>query len=464
MKGLVKDLIKLAGRDSVTADPEDLLAYQADAIGYFAKGNPQVIVLPDSTTAVSKVVAYASEQRIPVTPRGAGSGLSGGATPLHGGIVLDMKRMNHILEINQGNLTARAESGVVLADFHRAVEKQGLFYPPDPQSMTVCTLGGNVATRAGGPHCVKYGTTGNYVLGLEVVLPDGSVVNTGSSCVKHSVGYDVTHLMTGSEGTLGVITQVITRLLPKPQSNRTVIIVCESVDQATETVSRIIAEGIVPATLEYVTQGSISLMNQIITPPLEAEGEAFLFLKVDGSDAQITEESERIRQLCGKIGVSSVKVIEDQKEAVSYWKARSAALPLILSVMKKVIFEDVAVPRDRFPAYARSLKDIAAKTGLLIGMTGHAGDGNIHPSIVFPEWSDDLESKTQEAIRMMIQAGLDQGGCISGEHGIGIHKAEFIEMELGKRQIDLFRDIKCAIDPFGIMNPGKIWLEGEGAC
>lgn len=464
MGGLVKDLVRLVGRDSVKGDPEDLLVYQADATGYFAKGNPDAIVLPGTTEAVSKVVAYACDHHIPVTPRGAGSGLSGGCTPIRGGIVLDMKRMNRILDINKGNLTANAESGVVLADFHRAVIRQNLFYPPDPQSMTVCTLGGNVSTRAGGPHGVKYGTTGNYVLGLEVVLPDGSVIQTGGSCVKHSVGYDITHLMTGAEGTLGVITRVTVRLLPKPASDRTVIIVCASIQKAVETVSAIIARGIVPATLEYIPKRSISLMNRYITPPLEIEGEAFLFLKVDGSSVQITEESENIRQVCLDLGATHVKVIEDPREAASYWKARTAAYPLALSIMKKIIIEDVTVPRDKIPQFAESLKAIAAATGLIIGMSGHAGDGNLHPSISFLQLSDDMEEKTDAAIRKIIESGLDYGGCISGEHGIGLHKSAFIEMELGRRQIELFKDIKRAVDPAGIMNPGKIWVEEDQSC
>ncbi len=464
MKGLIRDLEQLVGRDSVQADPEDLLAYQADATGYFAKGEPVAIVLPADVEAVSKTVAYACEHGIPITPRGAGSGLSGGATPIKGGIVLDLKRMNRILEINHGNLTAQAECGVVLADFQRAVEKEGLFYPPDPQSMTVCTLGGNVATRAGGPHGVKYGTTGNYVLGLEVVLPDGSIIQTGSSCVKHSVGYDLTHLMTGSEGTLGVITKVTVRLLPKPEKDRTIIIVCESIKQAVETVSEIIARKIVPAKLEYVPSGAIRGMNRYINPPIETEGGAYLFMMIDGSLSQIEEESEKIKNLCQNSGVLSVKVIEEEGEAASYWKARTAAYPLLLAMVKKVIIEDVAVPRDQIASFAESLEKIAAETGIPIGMSGHAGDGNVHPSVIVYDLTDEVEEKAQKAIKMLIQSGLDHGGCISGEHGIGLHKSSFIEMELGARQIQLFRDIKKAIDPKGIMNPGKIWVEEGEAC
>ncbi len=461
MNTLTKDLEQLIGRDNVAAEPEDLLSYQADATFYFARKKPDAVVLPTSTQAVSDVVAYASKNEIPLVPRGAGSGLSGGCTPIRGGIVLDTKRMNRILDINQGNLTATTECGVVLANFHRAVEKLNLYYPPDPQSMTVCTLGGNVATRAGGPHGVKYGTTSNYVLGLEVVLPDGSVINTGSSCVKHSVGYDLTHLLTGSEGTLGVITKVTTRLLPRPQSDRTIVVTCKSPAQASKTVSAIIAAGIVPAVMEYIPQSAIRGMNQYITPPLIAEGEAFLFIKLDGLDVQIDQESERIRPICLDLDVMDIRIVTNRKEADSYWLARSKLQPLLLSFMKKIITEDITVPRDKLPEFIGLLSEISDRLDVLTGIAGHAGDGNIHPTILMMEINENENQKAEQAIREIIQCGLHLGGSISGEHGIGLHKSEYIVEELGQRQVDLFKAIKRTIDPKGIMNPGKIWTEEE---
>jgi len=465
MKGLAKDLGQLIGSHSVKDDVEDLLAYEADATHYFARGKPDAIVLPITAEDVSKVLRYASNTaNLPVTPRGAGSGLSGGSTPIKGGIVLDMKRMNHILEINQGNLTARAEAGVVLANFHRAVEKLKLFYPPDPQSMTVCTLGGNVATRAGGPHGVKYGTTPTYVLGLQVVLPDGSIIKTGSTCVKHSVGYDLTHLMTGSEGTLGVITQTTLRLLPLPPMDKTIIVSCKSAESAAETVSAIIAAGMIPAMLEYLSQGAVCLMNDILNPPLETGGEAYLFIKLDGQEKQIMDESRQIESICHEMKVQEVRVIEDEKEAQSYWKARSSLYPLIMSEAHKVITEDVTVPRDRIPTYLRALSEISARLGVSIGAGGHAGDGNIHPSIMMRDDSPEQMKISQAAVREVVKAGLDLGGSISGEHGIGWHKAEFIVDELGQRQVNLMKSIKKAFDPTGIMNPGKIWVEGGSSC
>ena len=464
MSEMIKDLKKLVPEENLAFSPEDLLAYEADATRYFARGNPEAVVLPTSVAQVSDVMKYAAKNRIPITPRGAGSGLSGGCTPICGGIVLDMKRMNHILDINKGNLSAQAECGVVLARFHSHVKKENLFYPPDPQSMAVCTLGGNVATRAGGPHGVKYGTTANYVLGLEVVLPDGEIIHTGGSCVKQSVGYDVTHLMTGSEGTLGVITKVTLRLLPLPESDRTIIISCETVEQAVETVSAIIAAGIVPAMLEYVTQGTLRLMNQYITPPMTADGKAYLLVKLDGIEAQIAEEAARLSDLCKQMKVMDIRVTEDEKEAKSIWTARSKLFAMGLMYAKRVITEDVTVPRDRIPELAAAMDQISKKTGVLIGMAGHAGDGNMHPSVFLTEISEETEKKAEAAVEEIVKAGLALGGCISGEHGIGLHKSAFLEMEMGRRQVDLFKQIKQAIDPAGIMNPGKIWKNGEGTC
>ncbi|MBU3916324.1 FAD-binding protein [bacterium] len=463
MNGLVKDLGQLVGNDIVKADPEDLLVYEADATHYLARGKPEAIVLPNTTEDVSKIVKYALKNGIPVTPRGAGSGLAGSCTPIKGGIVLDTKRMNKIHEINQGNLSAMVDCGVVLANFHRAVEKVGLFYPPDPQSKSVCTLGGNVATRAGGPHGVKYGTTSNYILGLEVVLPDGSVINTGSSCVKHSVGYDLTHLMTGSEGTLGVITKITTRLIPKPPAERTIIAICESPDQASKTVSAIIAAGIVPAVLEYVPGAAIALMNQYIKPPLAQEGEAYLFMKLDGLEAQISEESKLVNTVCEGMNVMETRVVAEKKEAASYWDARAALFPLMMSFLKKVIIEDITVPRNKFPDFIRALGEISAEMGVMTGMGGHAGDGNIHPCILMADTSEEEMKKSMEAIREIVRRGLGLGGSISGEHGIGLHKAEFLIAELGQRQVDLLKAIKKTFDPTGIMNPGKIWVEGDDA-
>lgn len=458
MKSLAKDLSRLVSRERVRSDPADLFAYAGDSTYHLFKGKPDVVVLPESTEEVSRVLKYAFDRTVPVTPRGAGSGLSGGCTPVHGGIVMDMKRMRQIMEINRGNMSACVEAGVVLADFHRAVEKQGLFYPPNPQSMTVCTLGGNVATRACGPRGVKYGSTSDYVSGLEVVLADGSVITPGGMCPRNSVGYDLTHLLTGSEGTLGVITRVNLRLLALPPVHRTAVVVCETVEQAANIVSEVIAQGTLPAMIEFLPQLAIVAMNTFISPPLTTEGEAYLLLNLDGTADEVEAQTAHMKSLCEKMGVVDVRVIEDEKEADTYWDARHKLWSMSMALMKKVISEDVAVPRDRVPDFIRAIQQISSSLSrVILGVGGHAGDGNMHPTILFAEVDEEAEREAQATIERIVRTGLDLGGTISGEHGIGLHKSEFLAWELGDVQVELLKRIKKAFDPKGIMNPGKIW-------
>lgn len=459
MQGLSKDLTALLGPTQVLSQPEEMLAYANDATHYFKSRLPDAVVLPHTAEEVARVMKYAFAKEIPVTPRGAGSGMAGGCTPVHGGIVMDMKRMNRILEIDGGNMTAKAEAGVVLEKFQRTLEKQKLFYPPDPQSASVCTLGGNVATRAGGPRGVKYGTTGNYVTGLEAVLPDGSILSAGGKFVKQSVGYDLTHLLTGSEGTLGVITEVNLRLLPLPAANRTVVVVCETLEQAAEIVAGIIARGAVPAMIEFLTKLAITVMNNYFSPPLPADGEGYLFMYFDGTEAQVEYEAALVGDICRDMGAREVRLIEDPQVAAVYWKARANVYPLIQTIFARATTEDLTVPRNQLPELVRAVQAIAAEEGVMIGLAGHAGDGNMHPSVLFTEVNPDLLAKAKIAIDRLIRAGLGMGGTISGEHGIGIHKAEYLAWELGATQIELMKRIKHAFDPKGIMNPGKIWME-----
>ncbi|MGE5372280.1 MAG: FAD-binding oxidoreductase [Solirubrobacterales bacterium] len=462
MNALGKDLANLIDSIRVKTDPEDLMAYASDALHYYHPHRPDAVVLPRSTDEVSRILRYASLHQIPVTPRGAGSGLSGAATPSHGGIVLDMKQMSRILEIDRKNMTATVEPGAVTGRFHHAVEKLNMFYPPDPQSMTVCTIGGNVATRAGGPRGVKYGTTGNYVTGLDVVLPDGSIIRTGGKFVKQSVGYDLTHLMTGSEGTLGVITGVTLRLLPLPATNRTVFVTCETLDQAAEIVSEVIARGSVPAMLEFLMNLAVMVMNNYITPPAAVDAGAYLLIEFDGDETQVAADCRRIEEVCYEMKAREVRVIENEAEAASYWTARSKLYPLINTIYKRAVSEDVTVPRSRIPDFVRAIQQISAEVGVGIGIAGHAGDGNIHPTILCNELGPEMDAKTNAAIARIIRDGLRLGGTISGEHGIGLHKAEFLAEEMDAATISLMRRIKQAFDPLGIMNPGKIWME-EGA-
>ncbi|MCB2227604.1 MAG: FAD-binding protein [Desulfarculaceae bacterium] len=455
--GLGKDLARLLGPGGYSTEPADLLVYRGDAISYFAQGEPDAVALPSTTAQAASLLAYASSQGLPVTPRGAGSGLSGGCAPVAGGIVVDTKRMNRVLEINRGNLTARVEAGLVLERFQNTVEAQGLFYPPDPQSKTVCTLGGNVATRAGGPRAVKYGTTGSYLLGLEAVLPSGEVIAAGSSCVKHSAGYDLTHLLAGSEGTLALITQATLRLLPRPAERCTALAVCATMEQAAAIVAQTIAAGVVPSMLELLTTASLAVFNKFVSPPLPQDGEACLLMEFDGGPGEAVRAAREMAQACRDLGASEVRVVEDPETAAVYWSVRARLYPLVVSQLKRLVTEDITVPRDRIPEFVHRALAIGKELDLSVGMTGHAGDGNMHPSFRLTDITTEVEERVRQAVARLIKAGLELGGVISGEHGVGLHKSQFLEWELGKEQIALMKRIKQAFDPGGIMNPGKIW-------
>ena len=309
---------------------------------------------------------------------------------------------------------------------------------------------------------MKYGTTGNYVTGLDVVLPDGSVITPGGKFVKQSVGYDITHLMTGSEGTLGVITAVNLRILPLPEANRTVIVVCETLEQAAEIVAEIIARGAIPGMIEFLIKLAITIMNQYFFPPLPTDGEGYLFMYFDGTEAQVEYEAKLVSEICHDMKAKEVRLTEDPRVAQTYWTARANVYPLIQTIFERGNAEDITVPRNKLPDLVRAVQAIAAAEGVMIGLAGHAGDGNMHPSILYPQVTPEAEAKAKIAIDKLIRAGLDMGGTISGEHGIGIHKAEYLSWELGDIQIELMKRIKYAFDPKGIMNPGKIWMEGGG--
>ena len=459
MNSIGKDLRKIVPERRVLDLPEDLSAYANDATFYIAKRSPDAVAIPETTDEVSAIIRYASVNRIPVVPRGAGSGLAGGCTPIHGGIVLDMKRMNSIIEIDHKNMSATVECGVILDNFNRALAKQRLFYPPDPQSMSVCTIGGNVATRAGGPRGVKYGTTERYVTGLEAVMPDGSVINPGGKIMKQSSGYDITHLMTGSEGTLGVITKAHLRILPAPSVKKTVLVACSTVDQAAEIVSEIIARGAIPSMLEFLPKLAFSVLNNYLNPKVEIIGEAYLLMEFDGSMSQVDEDTLGVQQICTDMAAVEVKIISGEAESSRYWWGRSRIYPGMLQIFKRVITEDITVPRNSIPEFVRRVQGIAASCGVLIGIAGHAGDGNMHPTVMQGEISAEMSARAEKAIEEIVRAGLDLKGTISGEHGIGIHKNRFLELEHGKAEIAVMKKVKAALDPLNIMNPGKLWLE-----
>lgn len=451
VKQKVKDIFPSG---DVTVEREDLLVYGYDATG--EERIPELVAFPRSPEQVSAVLKLANEHGFPVTPRGAGSGFTGAAIPTHLGVVLSMTRMNRILEIDTDNLTALVEPGVITAVFQRKVEDMGLFYPPDPASLKMSTLGGNVATGAGGPRAVKYGVTRDYVLGLEVVLPTGEIISVGARTVKSVVGYDLTRLMTGSEGTLGVITKIRLRLLPKPESTRTALAVFATVDSAAKTVSSIIRDKIIPRTLEFMDKSAVAAVEDYLHAGLSTEAAAILLIETDGPPASADAELARIREICAGMGAVKVDVAQNEAERETLWNVRRAISPAILRVRPSKINEDVTVPRSMIPALMTRLSKLSERTGFPIINFGHAGDGNIHVNVMTDKRNKEEYERAKVVVDEVFDICLQLGGTLSGEHGIGVSKAPYIEKEIGGIGIELTRRLKAVFDPNNILNPGKI--------
>ena len=457
-KKLISQLEKIAAKGAVLTAKEDLNAYSYDGTTTWAH-MPDVVVLPTTTEQVSQILKLANDNRIPVTPRGAGTNVSGGSIPIKGGIVLCTTRMNKILDINKTNFTAIVEPGAILQDFNMALAREGLFYPPDPQSFLGCTIGGTVAENAGGPYCVKYGVTKQYVLGLEVVLANGYVMKLGGVTVKNRTGYELVMLFTGSEGTLGVITKITLRLLPMPPANKTMMAVFDDMAVGGQAVSNILASGVVPAKIEFVDNFVIRRIEEMMPMGLPVEAKALLLLQTDGSPAAVEAESAQIIDILKKSGAKEIKVAKDANEAAMYWKMRSAGFAATFGAAHTVMAEDVAVPRDRLAEFIQRLEEISRRTGFFISYLGHAGDGNLHPSIFTDIRKKEEFARAQEAMEEIFEAALSLGGVLSGEHGIGLEKQRFLKRAMDPVALDLMRKIKAILDPNHILNPGKIWDE-----
>jgi glycolate oxidase len=455
----IDSLIQIVGKANVLSSPEDLAVYSYD--GTFAECTPELVGLPGSTEEVSRIVAWAAQTGLPVITRGMGSGLAAGSIPLQpGGLILAMTRMNRILEIDLGNATVRAEAGAVTADLQAAVEKEGLFYPPDPSSIRHSTIGGNIACNAGGPRCLKYGVTGDYVLGLTVVLADGRVLKTGGKPIKDVTGYDLNGLFTGSEGTLGVITEALLRLTAKPRFAQTAWAEFASLADASRTVNAILRAGVVPATLELMDQTAIICIEEAMHLGLQTDVEAALLIETDGADhATVQREAEAAAQICQETGARSVKMAKDEAERANLWKARRSISPALARKAPNKLGEDITVPRDAIPEVIGRLRTISAKYGLPIVIFGHAGDGNLHPNILFDKRRPEQWNKIEPMVGEIFAAALAVGGTLSGEHGVGRLKRPYMENALGPLSIEVQRSIKQALDPLNILNPGKMFPE-----
>jgi len=454
-QSLIKELGQIVGKENIATAKEDLICYSYDATNQ--QFLPDAVVFPKNADEISLILKLANKEGFPVVPRGAGSGFSGGSLPVEGGVVVSLERMNKILKIDADNLIAIVEPGVVTGELQWAVEDLGLFYPPDPSSLKFCTIGGNVAECAGGPRAVKYGVTKDYVLGLEVVLPTGDIINTGAQTLKDVVGYDLTKLMVGSEGTLGIVTKIILKLLPLPEAAKTMLAVFSDMRDAATTVSNIISSRIIPSTLEFMDKNSISCVDDYSSMGLPTDVEALLLIEVDGAKELVENQAETIKKICLDNGAREVRIAGDKREVKQLWQVRRAISPALAKLKPNKINEDIVVPRSKIPDAIIGVKEIAKKYNLTNANFGHAGDGNIHVNIMIDKSDKDEFEKAEKAVKEIFELVLDFGGTISGEHGIGISKMPYIGMELSQPAIEVMKKIKQVLDPKGILNPGKIF-------
>jgi glycolate oxidase len=457
VEALVDALIARLGAAQVKTDEASRMLYGTDAL---KRGRPaDVVVLPATTEEVAAVVKLCAERRIPIVPRGGGTGYTGGSVPSHGGVVLSLERMNRILEIDEANLLAVVQPNVITGDLQDAVEKLGLFYPPDPASLRQSVIGGNVAECAGGPRAFKYGTTKRYVLGLEAVLPTGEIVETGGKVVKNVVGYDLTQLLVGSEGTLAIITKIILRLVPKPPVQTTLRATFRDVESAAAAVVNITRERVIPAALELIDGDSLeAVARNLKVRSLAPEGtEALLLLEVDGTPQAVTEEAARVEAACRTAGATEVLRARDEDERQELWRVRRELSLSLKTIASLKLNHDVVVPKGRIPELFALVRDIRERFRLRIPCFGHAGDGNIHVNLMVDKDNAEEVARAHEAERVLFAGVVALEGSISGEHGIGFAKAPFLPMELSADEIALMKRVKRAFDPDGILNPGKMF-------
>ncbi len=455
-KPIIDDLIKLLGRDNVLTTREDLICHSFDATADMPSELPDVVVTPHTKEQIVEIVKLANKYMTPIYTRGSGTNLSGGTIPINKGIVLSMLNLNKILEIDTENLTATVQPGLVIQKLNDAVAPYGLMYPPDPGTVTTATMGGSVAECSGGLRGLKYGVTKHYIMGLEVVMVDGSVVRVGGKTVKNVTGYDLTKLFVGSEGTLGIITEITVKLIPAPEYRKTMMAVFSDLDKAANTIRDIIGNKVIPATLEILDNVTIRTVENFMKIGLPVQAEAILLIEVDGIKEVVLKEAEIVEEICKKNGADEIKVAQTDAERDGLWTARRAALPALAQVKPTTVLEDATVPRSKIPDMIKALREIAQKYNLTIGTFGHAGDGNLHPTILTNAEDKEEMERVHKAVDEIFEVALKLGGTLSGEHGIGMAKAKYLEWEFGKAGLEVMRRIKEALDPNYLLNPGKI--------
>jgi glycolate oxidase len=454
-KQIIEELRSIIPDERILLELQERYSYSFDAS--FGEYLPEVVVQPDQVEEISKIVKLANKYLIPVYPRGAATSLSGGPLPVEGGIVLDMSRLNKKLLIDKENLLAIVSPGILTADIHKKAEEVGLFYPPDPSSSHVSTIGGNLAENSSGPKGLKYGTTKEYVIGLEVVTPTGEIIRTGGRTVKNVTGYDLTRLIVGSEGTLGIVTEAILRLIPKPQARKTLLATFNKLEDSGYAITQILANGILPAAMELMDNACIRAVEGYQPSGLPVDAEAIIIIEVDGHELAIDEEIKRCEAICYEQGAGTVRVAKDEKERTDIWKARKMVSPAITQMGPTKISEDATVPRSQIPAMIARLQEIRDKYQLNLVVFGHAGDGNLHPNIITDKRNIEEMKRAEDAVSEIFEAAISLGGTLSGEHGIGTLKAPYMELELGPDGLMMMKKIKEAWDPNNILNPGKIF-------
>jgi glycolate oxidase len=445
----------IVGHENVLRSKEDLICYSYDA--QLKEALPEAVVTPKDKHQISKIMKYANKEGIPVIPRGSGTGLAGGSVPIEGGIVLLLKKLNKIIEIDKDNLIAVVEPGVVTGELQKRVDELGLLYPPYPSSYKTSTIGGNVATNAGGLRGLKYGVTKDYVLSLEVVSPTGEIFKTGSRTLKSVSGYDMTRLMTGSEGTLGIVTRITLKLLPKPENTKSVLAVFSDINLASKTVGEIVNAGIIPSTLEIMDKTTITAVEDFKQIGLPKDAEAVLIIEADGIKEAAEKEAEKIIEIARENGAASIKIAENEAERSALWEARASALPALARIRPTTILEDATVPRSKIIDMINTIQEIGEKYNIKIGTFGHAGDGNLHPTILTDEKDREEMERVEKAIDEIFETALELGGTLTGEHGIGLAKARFLKLETGDEALEIMKRIKKTLDPDNILNPGKIF-------
>ncbi|WML43484.1 glycolate oxidase subunit GlcD [Neobacillus sp. PS3-40] len=459
LSNVVKDkIIAIVTKENYEDSKTERLVYSYDSTPNL-QAMPDAVVSPRNTEEISKILKICNEFNVPIVPRGSGTNLCGGTCPVEGGIVLLLKHMYKILEIDEENLTITVQPGVITLDLMKAVEAKGLFYPPDPGSMKISTIAGNISENAGGLRGLKYGVTRDYVIGLEVVLPNGDIIRTGGKLAKDVAGYDLTRLMVGSEGTLGVITEATLKLLPMPETKKTMLALYSDLESAAKTVSKIIANKIIPITLEFLDQPTIKVVEAHAKIGLPTDAKAVLLIEQDGPPEVVERDIEKIIKICKEQNAVSVQVASTEAEAESLRTARRTALSALARLKPTTILEDATVPRSEIARMVNAINDIAKKYKLEICTFGHAGDGNLHPTCPTDARNHEEMERVENAFAEIFDKAIEFGGTITGEHGVGVMKAPYLEWKLGKEGVAAMKAIKQSFDPNNIMNPGKVFAK-----